>query len=209
LDPIFVSDIDGTLAQYHEHLAWFASMYWDLPLASLQGYDGNGPINEWYGVGIEEYRRMKLAFRSGGMKRFMPAYNGARALMTTARDFKCEIWLATTRPYLRLDSIDPDTRHWLSREGIAYNHLLFGERKYDDLCEQIDSDRVVMVLEDLPELYDQAANNGLPVVQIERTHNRHFNSRRAVSAGTLYEASQALINRVNQWKEKYGIEHGS
>jgi hypothetical protein len=49
---------------------------------------------------------------------------------------------------MRLDNVDPDTREWLRRHKIPYDHLLYDEKKYRTLSAIVDADRVVAVLDD-------------------------------------------------------------
>ena len=93
-------------------------------------------LHKFMGVTLRDYRECKLAYRQGGLKRFMPCYPGASELATALRRRGAEVWICTTRPYLRLDSIDPDTREWLRRNKIKYDAILYGDDKYRELKRQ-------------------------------------------------------------------------
>src|SRR5262245_39208577 len=107
--PIVSFDIDGTLGDYHGHFANFAQGY--LGRSLPRDFPG-GDFSEYLRIDKGTYRQIKLAYRQGGMKRTMPAYNRMGHIVQLAKEWGCEVWLMTTRPYLRLDNVDPDTRFW-------------------------------------------------------------------------------------------------
>jgi len=91
------------------------------------------------------------------------------------RDFRragAQVWICTTRPYLSLDNIEPDTRHWLRRNGIQYDGLLLGAHKYNDLVKQVDRDNILAVLDDLPEQCYAARTLGLQAYIRDQPFNR-------------------------------------
>lgn len=158
VDPVVAIDIDGTLGDYHGHFLNFASDYLDIrkdPPETPWRYDGGLRFSTWFtevfNCSIETYRQVKLAYRQGGMKRTMPIFTGAQAICGLVRDLGGELWVTTTRPYLSLDNIVPDTVEWLRRHEIEYDGMLFDEDKYEQLSDRVDSGRVVAILDDLPE----------------------------------------------------------
>ena len=147
--PVVAVDIDGVLGMYHTQFVQFAEWYVGYPLPSVYQYMGDVEFSEYLGLDKAEYRQIKLAYRQGAIKRFMPKYTGATAFMNDLEDLDVEVWIASTRPWDRLDNIDPDTRHWLDRNKMPYDHLLYGDDKYEQLAQQVDPDRVIAVVEDL------------------------------------------------------------
>lgn len=145
-------DIDGTLGDYHGHFLRFAEQWLGKPMPDAAANTGGVPLYKYMGVSKRTYRECKLAYRQGGLKRSMPVYEGAADLTRHIRKKGAQVWICTTRPYLRLDNIDPDTRHWLRRNKIAYDGVLFGEHKYRDLVRIVGLDNIAMVLDDLPEV---------------------------------------------------------
>lgn len=199
--PIVVVDIDGTLGEYHDHFGSFALMYHNRQ-QRLGHWDGSGEFEDYLGLTKEEYREAKLAYRQGGWKRMMPLYPDAIKFVTAAF-MRSELWLATTRPWMRHDSTDPDTRHWLERHNIPYEHLLYDDHKYERLASTVDPDRVVMLLEDLPDQFE-LAEKYFPgkVVMIERSHNR--TCRSAVTVASLRAAQGMALIRIEEWNNRYG-----
>jgi hypothetical protein len=169
--PVVSFDIDGTLGDYHSNFTRFARLYfgygddaWTKPNPGL-------PMWEWMGISQRDYRDAKLAYRQGGWKRWMPCYSGAADVTRWARQAGAEVWLCTTRPYLRLDNVDPDTREWLRRNQIEYDALLFDpvheshesdETKYHELVRQVGADRIASIVEDLPEMVQAAHTLRIP-----------------------------------------------
>lgn len=179
--PVVAFDIDGTLADYHDHFLGFAIKWlgrgYKKPHGA-QAYDGSEPHREWFtrvmDVDVTTFRMIKLAFRQGGMKRTMPIYRESTETIAAIRALGAEVWLTTTRPWERFDRVDPDTRHWLSQHGIEFDGLIYDDDKMQALCDRVDPERVVAVVDDLTEvLYE--ANELFPnaVTILRKTiHNR-------------------------------------
>lgn len=205
--PIVAVDIDGTLGDYHEHFTRFAEMYFNRFLSPPQRYDGSAPFWQYLGLDLRSYREAKLAYRQGGMKRNLPVFPHASAFTRELRMAGAEIWICTTRPYLRLDNVDPDTRAWLDRNGVAYDFMLYGETKYEMLAEAVDKGRVVGVLEDLPEQCEVARELGFDPVIRERPYNVAYRTsdvgQGLATAPTLLAAGSILEPRVTAWREQH------
>jgi FMN phosphatase YigB (HAD superfamily) len=171
--PIVALDIDGTLGDYHGHFTRFAEQWTGRTMPDPHDINPGRPLYQHLGMSKATYRQCKLAYRQGGMKRSMPVYDGARELTVAIRKAGAEVYICTTRPYLRLDNIDPDTRHWLRRNGIQFDGVLFGQHKYRDLVKFVGAERIVAVLDDLPELCAQAESLGLRVMLRDQPYNKH------------------------------------
>lgn len=210
--PIVAIDVDGTLGDYHGHFINFMHAYLGLEdEADVEwiDYDGTEPFSEWcermYEIDLATFRTIKLAYRQGGMKRTMPIRTGAQALCWAVKDAGAELWITTTRPYLALDNIVPDTVEWLRRHEIEYDGLLFDEDKYAVLADRVDSRRVVAVLDDLPEMYDAAARAlhygwDVPIL-VASTYNRGV--RRTLTS-SLDACCDLVLAKINWWKEEHG-----
>lgn len=201
VQPIVAFDIDGTLGNYHDHLLNFLANYTGKPMRT--GWDGEGNWEDYLELPRRVYQDGKLAFRQGGLKRWMPVFDHATQLTNYARSKGAEVWITTTRPYNRLDSVDPDTREWLRRNNMAYDRLLYDEEKYIRLAEIVDPRRVAFVLEDLPAQFEQAIGQfGAAAHLIARPHNS-FYRRKFVGAsfGDLWDASLALDKFLYKWSE--------
>lgn len=183
--PVVALDIDGTLGDYHGHFLRFAEGWFGMPFPKPEDLNPGLPLWQFMGVGLSDYRQCKLAYRQGGLKRSMPCYPGGQWLTNRIRNLGAEVWICTTRPYLRLDNIDPDTREWLRRNNIGYDAVLFDRiddkgSKYTELQEQA-GDRVAAIVDDLPEMLNKASEawgdaHELPVpllVLRDQPYNKH------------------------------------
>lgn len=195
--PVVAIDIDGTLGDYHGHFIKFAEGYFGRRLPS--DFDGSVEFHEALGLPLSDYRDAKLAYRQGGLKRTMPRFDGASILIKTLRR-DAEVFITTTRPYLRLDQTDPDTRFWLQKNEIEYDGLLYDEDKYEVLADIVDRRRVVAVLDDLPEQYDSAKfvfGSGVPLLRINKWNGA---TKRPNSVRDLSHAMEEIYERIKRWK---------
>jgi FMN phosphatase YigB (HAD superfamily) len=199
-----VWDIDGTLAEYHDHLGSMACEYWNQDWPDGH-WDGSGEFEDWLGLTKAQYRQAKMAFRQGGYKRTMPVYADILPIYFTTRRWRslaqAELWIATHRPWMRLDNIDPDTQWWLQSREFDYDHLLFSEDKYADLVKQVDHERVIAVFDDLPEMVDRAIDLGLPARQVARPHNQAAGQKHPTQ-GTVGELSRWLSEQMIKWNSE-------
>jgi FMN phosphatase YigB (HAD superfamily) len=165
LAPVVALDIDGTLGDYHSHFQWFAELYLQEPITLDWAWSWNhyhGEFSEALGLHKDVYRQIKLAYRQGGMKRCMPAFPQSHEVVKYLRErMGLQVWICTTRPWNRLDNIDPDTQFWIQRNLGPVDGVIYGEEKYKDLIEIVGRDRIVCVVDDLVENVEQAIELGL------------------------------------------------
>jgi hypothetical protein len=210
IKPIVAVDIDGTLGDYHTHFIEFAESWLGHVLPTAYLYDGRLSFKEHFrqnGVLPDEWHQIKLAYRQGGMKRSMPIYSGAAHLCGMIRGLGAELWLTTTRPYLSLDNVVPDTVAWLDRHGIEYDGLLFDEDKYTQLATRINPRRVCLVLDDLEDMCRSAASILPYGSKVAVLVLNDYNPAMAWPLVTTLEAAVDLANvRISQWEEEYGSE---
>lgn len=196
--PVFGIDIDGTLGDYHSHFIRFAEAYTGRELPDPKDINPAMPFSKFLGLGKPLYREIKLAYRQGGMKRSMPCYAGARELTVALRKGGAEIWICTSRPFNQLGNVDSDTRHWLKRHGIQHDQVLWGENKYRDLAKMA-KHRVAAVLEDLPEMCDQALSSDLTPLLRHQPYNSHYGQ--AVTVFDLPSAQYVMEQMLEAWKQ--------
>lgn len=195
--PVVGLDVDGTLGDYHSHFLRFAANW--LGRTVPTGYDGSVSLAKWCGTSKSTYRQIKLAYRQGGMKRSMPCYEGAREVTVALRKAGAEVVICTTRPYLHLSNIEPDTMHWLKRNGIQYDGLIMGEHKYRQLAREYGAENVVVVFDDLPEQLEIARSLGLPAVLRRNGHN--LDSTWTTEVQSLQEVRDIGLASVKAYKE--------
>jgi hypothetical protein len=208
--PVVALDIDGTLGDYHGHFLKFAEGYIGKPMPNPKQINPGMPLYRHMQVSRATYRAAKLAYRQGGLKRSMPAYNGAALLTRSVRAAGAEVWLCTTRPYLRLDNIDPDTREWLRRNKIQYDAVLFGDNKrsnkYRELVRQVGIDRVVAVADDLPEQIERAQKLCIEDLFImDQPYNQHIPTDdpwEPIRVFGLWDLTEQIKTRIKMYKER-------
>ena len=210
--PVVAIDIDGTLGDYHGHFLRFAAEYLgeDLDVlftASLNMYGGDESFGDYvcrhFHIDRSVYRDIKLSYRQGGMKRSMPIFPSAQSICNMVTREGAELWITTTRPYLSLDNVVPDTVAWMDRHTIGFDYILFDADKYAVLADRVDSERVVAVLDDLGEMYDAAEEQfgaGVPIL-IGGKFNRKV---QRFTKRSLREAEQHVQPRIRWWKEQHG-----
>lgn len=217
--PVVGIDIDGTLGQYHAHFWDFLRMYLAVPCPDPTPiYDGRESFREWgmrnYGIDERTWYDIKLAWRQGAGKRLMPIRRGAASFVRSIRDLASEpeIWITTTRPYNRLDNVDPDSREWLRRHDVPFDHLLYDDDKYVTLSERVDPERVVAVLDDLPDMCLAAAVAFGPNVPIlmRTDFNLGVLDQVPFVANTYTDATKMIHQRIKLWERKHRGEadHG-
>lgn len=199
--PVIALDIDGTLGDYHRHFLEFAANWIGRAMPDPAAINPGLPLWKYMGVGKEVYRECKLAYRQGGLKRWMPVYPGAAELSSVIHSFGWEAWICTTRPYLRLDNIDPDTREWLRRNEIQYDAVLFdlnGRKysKYRELRRQA-GDRVLAVFDDLPEAVEVADEMQFKVWMRDQPYNRHLDMPRVHTCWEMIDLLKGMHKSVN------------
>lgn len=211
INPVVALDIDGTMGDFHTHFLKFAVQYLKGTVPTsvpVDEYDGSVQMRNWFchrfRVTEDVWRDIKLAYRQSGLKRSMPVRTWAAPLTYNLRDLGVEVWVTTTRPYLRMDNIDPDTRFWLDNNHINFDHLLYDEDKYGQLMARVGIGRVVAVLDDLPEDIRRAANLfGLEACLLYRAqHNQSFwesfPHRQIVHEGRT--VTTEITRRVSEWR---------
>jgi hypothetical protein len=193
-------DIDGTSGDYHGHFTWFAELYTGKKMPDPKAYTGGVPFHKHLGVSRSTYNTMKLAYRQGGFKRSMPAYEGIGEFTRHVRRSNVQLWICTTRPYLRLDNIDPDTRHWLRRNGLQHDAVLYGPHKYRDLVRAVGAGRVLLVIDDLPAMLEQAAGLGLTSVLRSQPYNTYWDSIGKAHRVDSVDGYRKVFDHYLEWR---------
>jgi hypothetical protein len=205
--PVVAVDIDGTLGDYHTHFLDFVKQYLGFRGVVIgPAYLGTESFKSYcmglFNITEGEWRDIKLAYRQGAQKRSMPVFAWAQPLTGIVRWEGAELWITTTRPYLRLDNIDPDTREWLARAGVEYDGLIYDKHKYRILAEQVDPERVVAVVDDLADKIEEARRYFSLAVPILKLGSYNEGSYVIGSAHHSLQAVTAeIVNRIQRWKE--------
>lgn len=214
LAPVVALDIDGTLGDYYNHFKWFAELYMQEKLSVKWDIGGNGspsPTNkgefsEALGLSKEVYRDIKLAYRQGGMKRSLPQIDlGVEMLVKDIRSMGIQVWICTTRPWQRLDNIDPDTQFWIHWNLGRVDGVIYGEDKYLDLMDIVGKERILGVVDDLPENVETAARIGLHSALRVGDHNRWWRIENPTHPTALHSAD--ILEHVTKWHNIWKESH--
>jgi hypothetical protein len=203
LAPVVALDIDGSLADYYAHFKWFAELYLQEELTI--DWSNTTEFSEALGLEKDVYRSIKLAYRQGGMKRSIPVLNGdeTRRLIPAIRRLGVQAWICTTRPWQRLDNIDPDTQWWLNRNFGRVDGVIYGEEKYEDLIDIVGRRRILGVFDDLPENIVTAGLLGLNTAIRRGDHNeRWIGELREDSVVKVVNHNSYLYALVQEWLEE-------
>lgn len=202
--PLVALDLDGTLGDYHRHFELFARMWsgrdlvWDPEIV--------GPFYKQLGMSKATYRQCKLAYRMGGMKRSIPAFDDAAELTKAIRGAGAGIAACTTRPYLAMSTIDLDTQHWLRRNGMTVDHILYGEHKYRDLVKSVGRSRVVCALDDDLSQLGVASKLGIvPIMRRNEANQGYQPEQDQAFVWDLKEARETILDLITMHKNRTGI----
>lgn len=204
--PVVAFDIDGTTGQYHGHFINFAREWLGESVVANWRRTNTGEFSEALGLEKHIYRHIKLAYRQGGKKRSMPVVDGVSDCLPYIQSQGIQVWFCTTRPWERLDNIDPDTREWLRRAGVTPYGLIYGEDKYQQLVDIVGEDRVLVVVDDLPEQIEAANALGLKTIMMVGAHNQWWRNDHPEQhiAHSIKQATGDIDAIIADWQEKNG-----
>lgn len=203
LAPVLALDVDGTIADYYAHFKWFAEMYLQKDLSV--DWTGTEQFNEALGIDLSVYRQIKLAYRQGGMKRSIPALDPqlSSVIPLIRSHLGVQIWICTTRPWQRLDNIDPDTQFWLNRNIGRVDGVIYGEDKYEDLVDLVGKGRILGVVDDLPENIRKAASIGLRSAIYAGDHNEGWRSEISPGVTSVVRSAVGIMDVTEGWLRVY------
>jgi uncharacterized HAD superfamily protein len=205
--PVIGLDIDGTLGDFHKHFLAFAANWFGRDMPDPEDARQGTRLSTFIGVSHREYRECKLAYRQGGLKRWMPCYPYAAELTSNIRQAGAQVWICTTRPYLRLDNIDPDTREWLRRNKIEYDAVIFDgieddDSKYEDLVAQAGLARIIAVCDDLPEQVQDAEKQCIRRVYLRDQPYNRSGTTPGIRVFSLEQLWYSLKRDIRKWEER-------
>lgn len=166
----------------------------------------NGSFAAQLGMSKATYRQCKLAYRMGGMKRSIPVFEGAADMVRAIRGAGVGVAACTTRPYLAMSTIDLDTQHWLRRNGIKVDHILYGEHKYRDLVKSVGRDRVVCALDDDLSQLGVAQKLGIvPIMRRNEANQGYAPDNDQMCVWSLKAAQETILELIELHKNRTGI----
>jgi hypothetical protein len=208
-------DIDGTLGDYHEHFQWFLSTIYCQKMTEWNGsahWPGTSEFSEALGMEKGLYRAAKLAYRLGGLKRCLPLFGMdlekgghtvVREEIQYLRSQGIQVWICTQRPWLALTTVDSDTQYWIDNNIGKIDGLIYGEDKYADLIDIVGYDRVLGVVDDLPECLDRARELGLRTAARRIAHNYSWLNAEAQDGIEQFRRIKDMSTIIDGWMETH------
>lgn len=212
LAPVVAIDLDGSLGRYHDHFVWFLETIYfpGYRIGPLLWETQKGEFSKALGMDKAIYRDAKLAYRQGGLKRCMPTFADDHIPLSfrTIRELGVQIWITTNRPWMRLDNIDKDTKFWIDQNCGEVDGVIFSQEKYDDLIDNVGKDRILGVLDDLPENIIAARERNLNTAIRTGDHNHWWETSVLCPPDVrrIYNLS-TFVHIVRQWKEEWDAQH--
>lgn len=212
LARVVALDIDGTLGDYHGHFEWFLRMiylphgaYLNNSTSELRAWWRDtiqGEFSDALGLPKDVYRNAKMAFRQGGMKRCMPAFRGINEVaVQSIREQGIQVWITTSRPWMRLDNIDPDTQYWLKHNIGQVDGVIYGEDKYADLIDIVGHQRILGIVDDLPENVVRAQQLGLRAAMRRAPHNEWWSVNPVPENVRVFTKSEDMFKIIREWDQ--------
>jgi FMN phosphatase YigB (HAD superfamily) len=211
LAPVVGLDIDGTLGDYYGHFHRFAEQYLQEPLDVDWKPETNQAVEFSDALDLPKsvYRDIKLAYRQGGMKRSLPVLDDHLMAMVQnlRREKGLQVWICTTRPWQRLDNIDPDTQFWLNRNVGRVDGVIYGEEKYEDLIDIVGRERIIGIFDDLPENVEEADALGLRSALRAGDHNAWWTNSDAPDQTLIdvVHSAAGIYETVQRWIENGAV----
>ncbi|MBT4551835.1 hypothetical protein HOC37_02490 [bacterium] len=119
-------DIDGCLTEYpSSFLNWIAnekgSQYKSLEIIKKV-------------LSKKDYQLLKHEYRLSGAKRSIPLLVDAKEVLDNLNKKGFSLWIVTSRP--EWEPVSSDTKHWLKRNKIPYEKLIFTKNKKNFFLQQ-------------------------------------------------------------------------
>lgn len=175
--PIVMVDIDGVLADYPQSFYNFVNK--KLGTSYDPEKQNDYDICRAMGLTREKYEELKFEYRESGYKRDIDTIDGAVSSMKILKDSGFLIVVFTARPVSEHNRIEIDTYHWLEKNQIPFDALLFAEKKHEELAKFYKHFKPICFIEDSESNADYLSNDGINVVLFNKPyqHNKKFEQR--------------------------------
>lgn len=144
-----------------------------------------GKMADW--EAIDELEALKAEYYRCGGFRDVPMIDGAREALAEFRAAGYKIVIITARPHWQYKRLYADTIHWLKKNGIEHDLLLFNKDKAEALYEHIHPATPAWFIEDRDKHAMELVNIGINVLLLDYKYNENV--------------EHDLITRVYNWDE--------
>lgn len=144
---IVALDIDGVLSDYPRCFYEFVMVRTSV---DVEDYDELDSYKAFGGAFDPiELAALKDEYRQSGAKRDIPTMQGAVAFTQALRSMGYKIVLLSSRPVKKYSRMFSDTLHWLNKNRVPYDAIMWDENKECRLIDEF-GDKVVMFVDDEP-----------------------------------------------------------
>ena len=160
-------DIDGVLADYPVSFQNFIKSETGI-WVDVNSYD----LYEAYEQVISrtDMIQLKHKYRESGQKRYIPICEGAVQFLNNMKKQEYTIVLLTSRPYEQYERIFGDTIHWLHKNKLQYDAILWDEEKNYKAISQFPN--MKFMVEDNLKFANNVAKLGYKVYLIDKLYNQ-------------------------------------
>lgn len=165
---IAIIDIDGVLCDYFNgFLRWYLLMLGKtdtVKAETVHRLSSNPQYLTSFTLGLthEDFEKVKREFRTGGAKRTLPVYDGAKEFLEGMRKQGYKIILMTSRPFSEYPSVHADTLAWLHHNNLQFDALWWSDNKSRELIRRLPLHQgIALVVDDDPIFLREYANAGI------------------------------------------------
>ncbi len=154
-------DLDGVLAEYPKAWVEFANKKMNTEY-NLYGLKKK--------LSYELYKKLKLEYRTSGIKQTLPVIDGAVELTHKLRAEGFMIIILTARPFYQIKEVFRDTLYWLKANDIAYDLIFAGTDKHIQILKYFEE--LSFMIEDNADIANKVAKLGYKVYLLDNEYNQ-------------------------------------
>jgi uncharacterized HAD superfamily protein len=119
---------------------------------------------------FNQYKKLKYAYRTSGIKATLSQINGASELTKMLRLKGYLIIILTARPLYEIPEVFRDTLLWLRNNNICYDTLFVGKDKHIKILKYFKD--LNFIIEDNAEIANSIAEHGYKVFLLDNEYNQ-------------------------------------
>lgn len=193
---VFV-DLDNVMADYGgDFLRWATNGQLSPSPSDLTSLH----LNDILCLDEADYADLKHRWRVEGHKRDMTLLPGTHGALRRLAQWY-DIIIISSRPAGKYENIRRDTEYWLGRNSLAYDGLVFTDKKFDYVRDHYTEDDVLAIFDDDPKnLVKFAGKQTVQCYIIDRPYNR-MGAPFVHRFRTLYDAACHFIGMNEPWRD--------
>lgn len=155
-------DIDGVLNFYPDPWVEFLNERLNASFPDLKAVKASVPY--------QLYKDIKYEYRESGIKENLEVRPGAAELTSILKSLGYTIMILTARPFSKHKTLFKQTANWLTKNGIKYDGIIFGEDKYIQILQYVPNLR--FMVEDHRYYANLIGRWGYPVFLVDNIYNQ-------------------------------------